>query len=57
MKAYGFKRKDMLRCRYGCCGYKGVKERDGSQLIAKASRKRARSNDKFVILSALNEMD
>ena len=55
MKAYGSKRKDMMRCIYGCCGYKGVKERNGSELVDKANRKRARQIGNRLVFTSLIE--
>lgn len=57
MKAYGHKRKNMMRCKYGCCGYKGLKEKNGSEHVDRAARKSSRQEGERGIFRALIEQD
>lgn len=57
MKAYGHSRRDMLRCPYGCCGGKSVKERSCRKTVDRSNRKTARQQEKKGIFTSLVEGD
>lgn len=53
MKAYGFKRRDMLTCRYGCCASKANRKADSRELVDSSRRKTARQDGKRGIFTDL----
>lgn len=46
MKAYGYKRYDLLTCKFGCCGTKGNKHHNWREAFQRAARKAARTEGK-----------
>lgn len=54
MKAYGHSRKDMQRCRYGCCGFNSVKQKDCRDVVDKSKRKSARQEGQNEVKSGVD---
>ena len=46
MRAFGYHRFDLVTCKYGCCGTKYDKHRDGAKRYRRARRKTARQTAK-----------
>ena len=42
MKAYGHSRRDKTQCKYGCCGFKSIKQRNCRKINDRSNRKTAR---------------